>query len=360
MSFTRKTFKELTAPGYFNFTTSQNAKTAAIAAWLDGLTLRLQDQVNLFDRTFRLWATRDYTGIVASLDLYLYYLSKSIGFTWLQSNLNTERDLLSYLLAPRPGTFADCINQLYNLLVQIGWITDIGQVAAGKGTPVLFAEVFLIYSNSPYAPSTPGNTPYIRRGWPPPQGWTRAPASSTYMTRGYLYNDEIVWLPPVSTSTPISYLDVAALGDLPGSANNGDVAGVLNDGTGDTGAIYVYHDGSWYKCSTLYDLQGSIFENTYLDTSGIWAPDDPLLTSQTPPPVSGESKGFGIYGLWGVNPTAETVEMVVTLTDEGFANLGVITLLFRKIKPYENRVVLYATYNTTIYQIEIKDSEAIF
>ncbi len=331
-----------------------------MADWFDRVTSRIQDQVNLYDETFRLWASRDYTGVTPSQDLYLYYLSKSINFVWLQGSLNVERDLLSYLLAPRPGTFADCINQLYNLLVQIGWTTDIGQVVAGKGTPIMFAESLVIYSNSPYLPSTPGNTPYIRRGWPAPQGWTRAPASSTYLCRGYLYNNEIVWLPPVSTSGPWGYIDAAALGDLPGSAVNGDIAGVLDDGSGDTGAIYTYYDGNWYKTNTLYDLQGSVFANTYLDSAGIFAPDDPSITSQTPPPEDGPSKGYGFYGMWGVNPSAEVVEMVLTLTDAGFQNLGVIALLFRKIKPYENRVILYALHNDVVYQLDIKDSEAIY
>ena len=315
--------------------------------------------MNLFDRTFRLWATRDYSDVTPSLGLYLYYLSKSAGFTWLQGSLNTERDLLSYLLSPRPGTFADCINQLYNLLVQVGWTTDIGQVVAGKGTPINFAESLLIFSDSATPPATPENTPYIRRAWAPPPGWTKAPAASTYLARGYLYNGEIVWLPPFSTASPIDYIDVDALADLP-AANNGDIAGVLDDGSGDTGAIYCYYDGTWYKVSTLYNLQGSVFANTYLDSSGVFAPDDPSITSVTPPPVDGPSKGYGFYGMFGVNPTAEIVEMVMTLTDAGFQNLGVIALLFRKIKPYENRVILYAMYNDIVYEVEIKDSEAIF
>jgi len=360
MSFTRKTFRELTAPGYFNFTTSQNAKTAAMVDWFDGITLDFQNQVNLFDETFRLWATRDYTGLTSNLQMYLYYLSQSVGFTWLQNNLNVERDLLSYLLAPRPGSFAECINQLYNLLVDIDWSTDMGQVIAGKGTPINFAENLIIFSNSPTLPDTPASTLYVRRAWAAPEGWTKGPASSTYLSRGYLYNGDIVWLPPLSTATAFSYYDVAELVDLdPLPANNGDVAGVFDDGSGDQGAIYSFYGGVWYKVSTIYSLQGSVFTNTYLDSSGIFAPDDPTITSQTPPPVDGPSKGYGFYGMWGVNPTAEIVQMVLTLTADGFANLGIIILLFRKIKPYGTAVVLYITYGDDIYVIDVKDSEAI-
>jgi len=360
MSFERGTFRQLTAPGYFNFSPSQSEKTAQIAAWLDGVTEFFQDQQNLFDLTFRQWATRDYAGLTPSLQMYLYYLSQRIGFTWIQSNLNTERDLLSYLYSPRPETFSDCINQLYNLLVQVGWISGVGQVIAGKGAPINFAELLIIFTDAPYVPSTPGNTAYARRAWAAPSGWTKAPASSTYMCRGYLYNGEIVWLPPVSTAAVISYFDVAALSDLSLLvASDGDVAGVYDDGSGDTGAIYTFYDGDWFKCSTLYNLQGSVYQNTYLDSSGIFAPDDPLITSQTPPPVSGPSKGYGFYGLFGVNPTTENVELVITLTADGFANLGVIIALIRKIKPFVNRVYLYATYGEDVYLIEIKDLCAI-
>lgn len=361
MSFERKTFKQLTAPGYFDFSAQQTAKTAQIIAWFDAVTEDMQSQINLYDLTFRLWASRDYTGVTPSQQLYLYYLSQSINFAWIQNNLNTERDLLSYLLAPRPPGFSECISQFYNLLVQIGWAQSFGRVIAGKGAPILYAETLIIFSNSPYVPSTPGNTLYVRRNWAAPEGWTRAPASSTYLCRGYLYNDsEIIWLPPVSTAISPTYYDVALLADLPGSATNGDICGVFDDGSGDQGAIYVWSDGNWYKCTTENSLQGDVFTNTNLDSGGLWAPDDPTLTAQTPPPVSGPSKGYGFYGLWGVDPTTETVELVIVLTDAGFANLGIIIQLLRKIKPFFNRVVLYYTYNNTVTTLEIKDSEAIY
>lgn len=360
MTFDKPTFKSLTAPGYFDYSAQQTAKTAAIIDWFDRFTQRIADQVNLFDTTFRLWATRDYTGLIPNQGMYLYFLSQQIGFTWLQSNLNTERDLLAYLTSPRPGSFADCINQLYNLLFQIGWITSIGQVIAGKGNPINYSETLIIFSDSGTLPVTPDNTPYARRAWPAPVGWTKNPASSTYVCRGYLYNDEIIWLGAVSTASIPAFYNTLHVAGLPAGVNNGDVGSVFDDGSGDTSSIYTYWDGIWFKCSTEDALQGSVFVNTYLDSSGVFAPDvSPPVTSQTPPPVSGPSQGYGFYGLYGIDPTAENIELIITLTAEGFANLGTIIQLFRKIKPFVGNVVLYATYLTTVYVIVIKDSEAI-
>lgn len=362
MTFDQPTFRQLTAPGYFDYSAQQTAKTAAVIDWFDRVTARIADQVNLFDETFRLWATRDYTGLVPNQGMYLYYLSQQIGFTWIQSNLNTERDLLAYLVAPRPGSFAECINQLYNLLFQIGWVSGIGSVIAGKGNPINFSETLIIFSNAGSPPATPANTPYARRAWDAPPGWTKAPSSSTYVCRGYLYNNEIIWLGAVSTASPPAYYDALHVAGLPtgGGINDGDVGGVFDDGSGDTSSIYTYFGGIWFKCSTEDNLQGSIFVNTYLDSSGVFAPDvSPPVTSQTPPPVTGPSQGYGFYGLYGVDPTAENIELIITLTAAGFANLGTVIQLFRKIKPFVGNVILYAMYGMTVYIITIKDSEAI-
>lgn len=361
MSFDRKTFKELTAPGYFDFSAQQTPKTAAMAAWFDAVTLDQQNQVNLIDETFRLWASRDYTGVTSSHILYLYYLSQQIGFSWLQTDLNVQRELVSYLSSPRPDSFSACINQLYNLLFDIEWISGTGRVIAGRGNPINFAETLIIFSASVSLPPTPPSTPYARRAWPAPDDWTRAPASSLWMTRGYMSGGEIVWLPPVSTSALITYYDSADLAGLPVSANDGDIGGVLDDGSGDSGAIYAYSGAAWYKCSTLYNLQGNVFDNTYLDSSGIFAPDvDPPVTAQTPPPTDGPSLGYGFYGLYGINPTTENLEIVITLTDAGDANIGTIIQLFRRIKPaVAIRVFLYVTYGLTVSTIPIKDLNAI-
>jgi len=359
-SFTISKFKALTAPGYFDYSASQTAETAKIIAWFDSVLQDFEDQLNLIDLTFRQWRTRDYTGVASSQLLYLYYQSQSLGFSFVQPNLNTERDLLAYLDSPRPGSFSACISQLYNFLFAIGWTSGIGTLTAGKGNPINYAETFIIYSSSLTPPATPGGVAYVRHGWATPAGWTRAPASSTYVSRGYLYGASIIWLPPVSTATPPAYYNVAALGDLP-AANDGDVGSVYADGSGDRSALYTYYSGTWYKCSSENNLQGSVITDTYLTGSGVFAPDTlPPVTSLTQPPPAGPTQGYGFYGLYGVNLLTEEIDAVITLTANGEANLGIILTLFQRIKPATTfAFYLYVVYLSTVTSYQIKDTESI-
>lgn len=359
MSFESRTFQQLTAPGYFDFSAQQTAKTAAMAAWFDGVMAYPQAQLNLFDETFRLWMTRDYSAITPSRKLYLYHLSQSVGFTWLKSDLNVERDILSYLLAPKRASISDSLGQLVNLLSDIDWISGSGSIVPGQVTPILFAETLLIYSNAGSPPPTPSNTTYARRAWDAPTGWTLAPDSSTYLCRGYIDSGEIVWLTPVSTASNFTYYDSADIGGMPGAANNGDVCGVLDDGSGDSGAIYTWDTSAWFKCSTIYSLQGEVLVDSYFNSSGVFAPDDPTITSQTQPPADGPSKGYGFYGQYGSDPSIVLVRIWLTLTDAGNENVGTIINLFRRIKPMTVGVVLYLTYMDITSIVQIKDLRSI-
>lgn len=330
-------------------------------AWFDEMSQADEDQVNLFDLTYRQWAARDYTGVTPSQSLYLYYLSQSIGFPWLinTASLNVQRDLVSYLKSPRYPDFASNVNQLINLLFQVGWISSFGLVTVSTGNPIQFAELLILYSDSLTPPSAPPSQMYSPFGWATPTGWTRAPASSTYVLRGYLYGDQILWLTPVPTATPPTYYDVADLAHLPVSANNGDVCGVFDDGSGDQGAIYTWDNGQWYKCSTPNASQGTVDIQSYLNAGGVWAPDG-TVTSEDQPPLFGPTQGYGLYGIWGISPTIAFISLAMVLTDAGNANLGVLIQLFRKIKPYQLAVVLYLTYAATLEKINVIDTKAIY
>ena len=119
--------------------------------------------------------------------------------------------------------------------------------------------------------------------------------------------------------------------------------------------------GRWVKFSTRNNLQGNVFTDSPVNSSGLWAPDStPPVTSQTPPPVSGPSQGYGFYGLWGNVGARENLNMFIILTDEGNKYLGIIINLFRRIKPaVAIGIFLYATYGLNVSVLPIKDLNSI-
>ncbi len=148
----------------------------------------------------------------------------------------------------------------------------------------------------------------------------------------------------------------------------GSLAIVNDDGTGDTSATYFWDGDFWRKNSSPYTNQGSVFDGIPSDPSQrvVAAPDATLtpVSSEIQPPVSGPSKGYGIYaGLAGQIISASTIYVFLTLTEEGLDNLGVIVNLFRRIKPTVNRLFLFyvveGSYDPPV-QLEVFDVGAIF
>lgn len=358
-----------TAPGYFNFnppqsTQPQSEYTAKIFATFDALSDYLQDQANLFDDTFRLWQTRDYSAISPNVDSYLYKLAQNINFSPFNFSMPILAKLLGYLYSPRPETLSDCFAQLFNLLLDIGWISSFGTIATGPARPAVYAESLLLYSNSVSAPALPDDTQYISRLWTAPDGFTKAPASSTWMLRGVLYSisgqNYIEWHGPFTTGSVATYYQSADIAGLPVSANDNDICAVEDDGTGDTGSIYFYDGGSWFKCSTENALQGSVYAPISDGTaSEVFALNDPDLTSNTPVPPLGPTQGYGMFGIYGAFPGITAITAALELTADGNANLATITSFFRKIKPALIRLSVYVIYDSVATTIIINDQNAV-
>lgn len=357
--YNRRTFKETTAPGYFNFSDDQAVATQKIVAWFDGVTSEIQTTNRRYDEFFRLWMTKDYTSVTPYPDMFLYYLADNYGFNFVRNDLNFIRDLLSYLITPASGeNFSASLNLLFNSMVRFGWIIPPWEVIAGPNTFANFAELLVVYSTSVGAPATPSNTPYVERAWTAPVGWTKVPASATYYSYGYLSGTDIVWMTPRSTALVVSYYSVALLADLPGAPSTGSIGLVQSDGTGDVSAIYYYDGSIWRKVSTPNENQGLVGVDDPNEGSAVFAPDGYVSTIE-PPPAAGPTEGYGFYAMLGDIASLQTLKILITLTDLGNQYIDVIITLLKRIKPIVTPLLLVYTHDGTTNTIEIKDLRSI-
>lgn len=357
--FTRRTFKESVAPGYFNFSENAKPETKKLIDWFDRITLELQTSARRYDEFFRLWMTKDYSSITPYPEMYLYYLADNYGFGFLRNDLNFIRDLLTYLTAPVDDeTFSKAVNQLFNAMLNFGWITPPWFISAGAGTASRFAETLVVFSTSGSPPSTPSNTPYTPRTWSAPVGWTKTFASATYYSYGYLVGGDIVWLSPRLTSLLVNYYDAEDLSDFPLTPSTGDICLVADDGTGDVGAGYYYDGGAWRKFTTPNANQGLVGTDDPTTSSAVLAPAT-YVSSVTPPPISGPSQGFGFYSLLSVISAVNSLEIFLTLTTLGGQYIDVIIILLKRIKPIPTNLLLTYLLEGVTESVEIKDLNSV-
>ncbi len=213
-----KTFQQLTAPGYFNFDpVTQKIKTKQISDWFNNFYTFITDKMNLFDDIFRLWATRDYTGITERTP-YLRYLLSQYGLDWFNG---TEQQAAALVSIVSSGYDSVSIRNFQALLLYLAnepfnWLEEGNlQIIYGSQAPAILAETFIIFSSSPTLPVTPSPTTYVERDWTAPVGWTLFPSTSTYFSRGYLDSGNIIWTAPLATNFEQIYYQVATLDDLP-------------------------------------------------------------------------------------------------------------------------------------------------
>lgn len=366
MIYEMQTFRQLTAPGYFDFSAQQLPKTAAMAAWFDGVAGIWEDQINLFDDTFRLWASRDYSAVTVAMPAYLVYLLNGSEIGWFHGTPAQAAAILGYVSKSYPTSTALALQQLFTFLLNppLGWITGPGQIFFASNQPARFAETLIIYSDAGAPPSTPAPQAYTALTWDAPATWSKIALNSTYYARGYLSAGNIVWMTPRSTASVSIMSDVADLGSLPGSPTTGDLCGVFDDGTGDQGAVYYYDGAVWRKTTTPNANQGLVSGGVAPQPgSSVFAPSDTgFISSATQPPVSGPSQGYGYYGVYGnFEQKAKRIDILLDLTADGAANLGMIVFLLRLLKPSLNALFLNYTTPTEPVSIELQvfDSGAV-
>lgn len=364
MIYQKGTFQQLTPPGYFDFSAQQTAKTKAIVAWFDAFSSRIESQVNLYDETFRLWATRDYSSVTVSRTPWLQYLLDQNGIGWYTGTIAASIAILTYFSKSYPSSRIQSFQDFFTFIFGLGWTTEMGNVYFASNMPAVSAETLLVYSTAGSLPATPAPSPYVALSWTPPAGWSKAAASATYYSRGYLSGGNIVWMTPRSTSSISMTTDAANLAGLPGSPTTGDLCIVYADGTGDIGSVYYYDGAIWRKTTTPNANQGQVTANgAPIPGSAVWVPgSDPYITSATPVPATGPTQGYGYYGTYGTFITASRViDVGLSLTNLGVTNLGMIVFLIRKLKPTLNSLVIkYTTpLNPNITELVIYDEAAL-
>lgn len=365
--FGTQVFKKYIAPGYLNFSGTQQPYTAKISNWFNLVMQQWVSQGNLFDSFFRTWMTHDYSTSTVNRTPYIGYLLSQYGVSWFNGSDTQAAALIGYISKGYSGSTSSNINSLFNILSTspFFWVITPIQIVHGQQYPAISQETLIIYSISVSLPVTPSPQAYTARAWAAPIGWSQTASSATFFSRGYLSGGNIIWMSPQSTSTIFPFYDVANIAGLPVAPVTGSLAGVFDDSTGDVSSVYYYDGAQWRKTTTTNVDQGQV--TTSIPTPQPRAVSAPLtssvINSATPPPVSGPSQGYGMYaGLSQTTLSANQILLSVILTDDGLDNIGMIINLLRRIKPSLNRLVLSYSLQSdpnTTGEVEILDSGAI-
>lgn len=336
------TVKNLTPPGYFNQAEDAPALSAAYLTWWNNiLAARVADAlaVELFVMSPWLMDLPDYPrtpGLAYLLNLY--------GFGFFSGTNNQASALYKLVSSAWSNSAARnilLVTQTF-CMAPFSWfdITFVPQLVVGNLLVSQMDTGFIIYSTEGSLPVTPHDTEYSARGWLPPTGWTNYPASATFYSRGYIHGDYLVWCTP----RPVSDFENAAVfsAAVPVAvAAAGTVCIVNDDGTGDVGSVY-YSDGTaWrknsYKNSDL-GLVDPAGDRPDPEAITVWAPNPASVTyavdSQTPPPDSGPTQGYGTFSTWA-ETAIFTNEITIQLHQIAGGNLALATLFetLRRVKP---------------------------
>jgi len=350
------TVANLTPPGYFNLSGSAAQATKDYVAWWNAiLAARANDSVNLKTLLLTPWLVNH---PATPRTPWLQYLTTLYGMGFF-SGTNNQAAYLYRLLSSAWSTSTifniNMVLQTFSL-APFSWFT-IGPtgITAGNLVSSLTDTGFLIYSTAA-SPATPAPTAYAPRAWTVPAGWTQKAASAVKYSRGYISGATIVWLAPrpVSDFSNAYVFSASVPAAIPAA---GTVAIVNDDSTGDKSSVY-YCDGvAWYKTSTPNADLGTV------DPTGprpvpeaytVWAPNPSTVPyavdSQVPPPVTGNSEGYGTFATWS-NNSIFTDRIEITITQIAGGSLAIATLIevLRRIKPVDK--LFYLDVSGTTYTI---------
>ena len=336
------TVKELTPPGYFNQAEDAPAESAAYITWWNNiLAARANDQTALKTMVQTPW-------LVDHLDTprtsWLSFLLNLYGFGFFSGTNDQAASLYKLVSTAWSNSTARnilLVTQTF-CLAPFEWfdINFIPQLVVGNLLVSQLDTGFIIYSTASSTPATPSDTVYAAREWIVPSGWANVPASAKYYSRGYISGTSIKWCTP----RPVSDFQNSAMtsASVPVAvAAAGTICIVNSDGTGDIGSVY-YSDGTaWrknsYKNSDL-GFVSSTGERPDPEAITVWAPNPASVTyavdSQTPPPASGPTQGYGTFSAWA-DTAIFTNEITIQLHQIAGGTLAIATLFeaLRRIKP---------------------------
>ncbi len=354
-----KTLLQNSPPGYFDGSELQSEMTVKIFDWFTRYKNLQVTNSNNFDYFYRLYLSIVYESNDSTEFLKLQL--ERYGLKNISLSPEKLKKILIWISSPKKKRLSENLQDFVDFLFSIEWITSFENVEIGYASPALFAEILIMYSDSLTLPPTPIPQNYENRRWSAPLNWKKIPSNSTYYVRGYLYEGQIIWSDPVPTSQVVLYSTASDLLDLPSSPSLYDIAIVTDDSTGDFQSIYYFDGAYWNKNNTPNALQGLVGIDEVYDSSLVFATSDTeFLSSDSQPPLDGNTEGYGFYGIWGIGYNVKYLIFTLVLTEDGNKNLGLIVQLLKKIKPLGNlSFYINVVYEETVEKILIKDFNAI-
>jgi hypothetical protein len=335
------TVKNLTPPGYFNLSPSAKAPTVAYTTWWNNILSDIaNNSTDLKQMILTPWLM-DYPS--TPLTPWLSYLLSQYGVAYF-GGTNNQAAYLYRLLSSAwsTSTIANITLILQTLsMPPFSWFTTpaIGIIEGGQLIPVNMDTGFLIYSTAA-SPPTPSPTAYTARAWAAPAGWTIKSASAVSYSRGYRTGGNITWCAP----RPVSDFNNAYVysATVPVSVPSvGTIAIVRLDGTGDVNSVYYSDGAAWRKNSMVNVDLGLVIQDgdrPSPEAITVWAPDQSTvpysIESDTPPPVLGDSQGYGTFSGWAETTVfSNAINVQVTQISGGTVALATLFEVLRRVKP---------------------------
>ena len=334
------TVSKLTPPGYFNLSEDAPAFHKAYITWWNAILARRATQADaLRELVLTPWLVNHPD---SPRTVWLNYWLTQYGMSYFGGTNNQAAAIFKLVSnAWQRSTLANMLLIINTLSsAPFSWFST-DSIIPGYYVPLDVDPGFIVYSNAVSIPATPAPTAYAARAWVSPTGFTKAAASSTFYTRGYKSGLTVVWCAPRSVSDFLMSRVYSAAVPVAVSPV-GTVCIVDDDSTGDRSTIY-YSDGAvWRKNSTPNADLGEVIPVSITrpvpEAVAVWSPNPALVTyaveSETPPPVSGATQGFGTFAGWA-SVTVATGQTIIQLTQIAGGAVAMATLfdLLRRVKP---------------------------
>lgn len=345
-------FKDVTAPGFFDFSSSQTEGTKKLENAFDNFFKWVDSQEKLLHDVFQNWQNRNYEKSKSRSPFVAYQLNR-VGMSWFRGS-DTEAVLLaSYLLAGFGVDFFFEFQRFARLLEKMKWATtEKLNLVKPEAEAAKLAEELIIYTRSTTKPTKPATSAYTARSWTPPASWhmqVLAGQDDIYVSYGQLSTD----------GKNINWSDAYMLDDVSYFFDSNPQTNITTAKAGDvaiTPQPYYYTGTSWLRYSTYPEFQGRP-----PSASIVVAPDGITLSSLKTTPVDSRAMGYGMYaGLSTTKIFTDTLSLDLALTPEGVNNLAAIIFVLRKLKPALNDLeVNYSTAGQQQKKIKILDANQI-
>ena len=346
-------FKDVTAPGFFDFSSSQSEGTKKLEGAFDNFFKWLDSQEELFHDVFKNWQNRNYEKVKSRSPFVAYQLNR-VGMSWFRGG-DTEAVLLaSYLLAGFGTDFFFEFQRFQKLLEKLKWATSEKlSLVKPESEAAKLAEELIIYTRSTTKPAKPATSAYTARSWTPPASWhMQVPAGQDdiYVSYGQ----------PSTGGKNINWSNAYRVDEVSYFFDSNPQTNITTAKAGDvaiTPQPYYYTGTSWLRYSTYPEFQG-----LPPNASIVVGPDGVSLSSNKRTPTDSRAMGYGMYaGLSTTKIFTDAILVDLVFTSEGAKNLAAIIYIMRKLKPALNDLEINYTSpgDKTHRKIKILDANQI-